>query len=180
MARFRIQSSVPPCGKFFFEFDGEYVESGNRAELCELARGLYRKRGRVPPVDIFGVVMEHMCRTLPDGFCTEPSGPPLLDVAKVKSNTAAMFGSRIANPVVVRERLHVCMACPMNDRASCPSCSGLLEWALAGMGGRTRIPADDFVYVCRPALAFASALATVDNPGPAPDGCPDSCWRRNL
>ena len=178
--RFNSVTAYPPGGMYFYELEGRHVQSTSQPEISVMVKNLYRSLGRTPPFDPFALVMDHMCKSMPPGMCD--GGAPAVasvNVAAVKANTRALFGKRPASPVVIRERLCVCLACKKNNRATCPSCSGLLPWILEGMGNRTRIPADDFAFVCEPALVFVSALATVEEPGPAPEGCPPGCWRLN-
>jgi len=175
--RFQSRHATPPGGVYFFALDGDFVESRSSATICLLVKDLYRKQGRQPPFDPLSVVMTHMCKSMPDGFCTEPTGMTGANVSTIKERTRALFRLPIAEPVVIRERLHVCLACPENSRSVCPACSGLLDWVLSHMSSRTRIPADEFAYVCGPAQVFVSALVTAEDPGPPPDGCPETCWR---
>lgn len=178
--RFRHLTSTPPGGVYFYEVDGHYVEARTSADICLLVKDLHASLGRPVPFDPMSLVMAHMCPSMPPGFCDGPGGveTSLMRVGEVKARTAELFGRTPAPPVVVRERLHACLSCSENERASCPSCSGLLDWVLKGVGNRTRIPADDFAFVCRPSRVFVSALASVDDPGPPPEGAPDSCWRK--
>ena len=178
--RFRNYHSDPPGGLYFFAMGDDFVDSTSRSTICDLVRGVYRKQGRVAPFDPFEVVMAHMCPSMPEGFCTGTRSVPSVDVSVIKENTRSLFGKRVADPVVIQERLHTCLSCKENSRAVCPSCCGLTDWVVKGMKGRSRVPADNFAFVCRPAQAFVSALVTAENPGPTPEGCPENCWRHHV
>lgn len=175
--RFRHYHSDPPGGVYFFAIGDDYVESRSRAEIKDMAIAVYKKHGKVPPFDVFECVMEYMCPKMPDGFCTGPSTETAVSVSIIKENTRQLFRKKVADPIVIRERLHTCLSCPENSRAVCPSCCGLTDWVVRNMTGRTRIPADEFAFVCGPAQAFVSALVTAEDPGPAPEGCHKDCWR---
>jgi len=176
--RFNSYNAYPPGGMYFFELNGEYVQSQSKPDICQRVKRLYERAGLPVPFDPFEVVMSHMCPTMPPGMCNGETAPGV-SVSQVKENTRKLFGQKPAQPVVIRERLHVCLGCKENSKSSCPSCSGLLDWVLDGVGSRTRIPADNFAYVCRPAAVFVSAVVSVESPGPVPEGCPENCWRRN-
>lgn len=177
--RFKHYSDYPPGGVYFYELDGKSVESSSRPEICLLVKALHRDAGLPVPWNPFERVMAHMCKSMPPGFCDGllAGSASMVRLDEVKTNTRKLFGVRPAPPVVVRERLHVCLSCPENTKSACPSCSGLLDWVLKGMGSRTRIPADDFAFVCRPARTFVSALVSAEDPGQPPDNCPEGCWR---
>lgn len=179
--RFLSYHLTPPEGVYFYELEGEAISSTSRPQICVMAKELHRRHGVPLPGDPFESIMAFMCRTLPPGYCTgtapAPDGPRFT-ANEVKRRTEKLFGLPAADPVRIRERLLVCAGCPCNRKTTCPSCTGMLDWVIRNMASRSRIPADDFVYVCSASGVFASALATVDDPGGVPDGTPDTCWRR--
>jgi hypothetical protein len=178
MARFLSQNSSPPGGVYFFELNGERVQSKSKVEICARVKMLYYGQGYPVPHTPFDVIMDYMCPYMPEGFCSG-TGPHknMLSISKLQENTRALFGRPVATPVRIRERLQTCIRCRCNSRAECPSCVNLAEWVIEKLNTRSRIPADELVHVCVPAGAMVSALVSIDDPGDIPDGCPERCWR---
>lgn len=174
--RFNSVNAYPPGGLYFFEYEGEHVQSTSRPQIESMVKALFEKHGKEAPFAPFDLVMAHMCPSMPSGFC-DGAPTPRIQIAQVKENTRKLFGKKVAPPVVIRERLHVCLGCKENTKTVCPECCGLLDWVLKGLGNRTKLPADNFAFVCRPAQTFVSALVSVESPGEIPEGCPATCWR---
>lgn len=180
--RFLSYHLTPPEGVFFYELEGEALSSTSKPQICVMVKELHRRKGIPIPGDPFEHIMAFMCKTLPPGYCTgeAPTGVANMTVGEVKRNTERLFKLPTAEPVQIRERLLTCVGCPCNTKTSCPSCSGLLDWALKNMGARARMPADDFAYVCSAARVFVSAIVTVEDPGEIPEESPATCWRRHV
>lgn len=173
---------MPPGGVFHYQLGADFVSAPSRLQICSKVKALHLKHGVPCPPDPWEMIMDHMCRKLPSGYCTEPveNGVKMYTVADIKENTKKLFGRMVADPAAIRDRLQTCVGCPMNKRSLCPTCTGLLPWILSG-SRRAKISADDFVSVCAADAVFISALASVETQGDvAPTACPETCWRRKV
>lgn len=179
MARFKSYHAAPPGGKYFFRREGVYVEDKTVPGISLKVKRLFAAAGETPPFNPFELVMDFMAPYMPPEMVDGYDGPLLttLSVDELKENTGELFGLPAASPVSIRERLHTCMVCPENDRTLCPACGEFTQWALDGVGSRTRMEADDRVSVCRVSRMFIPALVSVNETGDAPEGSPDTCWR---
>lgn len=180
MVRFNSPRSTPPDGCYEYSAGGELVSSKNRNEIAKLTRDLRVKHGLPVIGDPFRYVMEYMCPSLPDGFCTAPSTVRPLRVAVVKEKTAALFPRALAINDEIERRMACCVECPKQTRRGfCVTCTGLLDWIYRGFSGkRGKLPADAVLGVCLCDEVLAAAGASVAS-RPLSDGVeyPETCWR---
>jgi len=180
--RFRSQRSVPPGGLYFYETPdtGVVLQAFSKTELCDAVRGHYAENGVPPPSrrDLVALVEDFMCRRLPAGFCWG-SGPRerVLTLGQLRSAThdAVRAARGRVSPGVVERRMVVCGNCGSNDRAACPSCVGLTEWALRLVGAVSRKPMDDWLGICAVDGVVLSAKVRLDYESPTGDH-PQQCW----
>ena len=179
-ARFKSLFSTPPTGCYEYGLDGAIVSDRYKSGICAKVRSLRTSKGLETAGDGFAYVMEYMCPSMPDGFCTTPSKVKYLQAEEVKNRTAALFPLPCATLDVVNRRLATCVSCPRNIvRGFCLTCTGLLSWIYRGYGGRRpACPADAATGACACDKMLTAAVATADS-FPLTDGAeyPDNCWR---
>lgn len=182
MSRVRFKSlfSTPPSGCYEYGLDGAVVSDRYRSGICAKVRDLRASKGLETLGDGFSYVMEYMCPSLPDGFCTAPSNVKYLQAEEVKARTMTLFSLPCATLDVVSRRLSVCVSCPKNIvRGFCLSCTGLLSWIYRGYGGRRpACPADVATGACACDRMLTAAVATAAAfPLTEGAGYPEGCWR---
>lgn len=178
--RFKSLFSRPPSGCYEYGLDGVVVSDRYKAGICAKVRSLRASKGLDTLGDGFAYVMEYMCPSLPDGFCTTPSPVKVLQAEEIKTRTAALFRLPCATFDDVNSRLSVCVSCPKNIvRGFCLTCTGLLTWIYRGYGGRRPpCPADAATGACACDRMLTAAVATAAS-FPLTDGAeyPAGCWR---
>jgi len=182
MLDFRVQNVVPPGGKYFYEVPETrvYFEDLEQTRLeARLKRHLLDNSIPVPE-NLSKLVRDFMCRRLPSGFCFgETTGAPakVLTTAEVRNATTRLTRkASFVDAGTARERAEGCGRCALNDRTACPSCTGMVAWAVRAVGGRTT-GLDQILGICLvdgvlvPAKVFVADIA--DSPN-----YPETCWRK--
>jgi len=181
MIRFKNQYASPPDGFFEYMLDDDptsLVQDRSRIAICGKIRQLRNARGLLTIGDGSAYLEDYMCRrSLPDGFCSQPSTRKTLRMHEVKARTAGLFGARLATSDVAERRLVTCVSCPQQKRF-CLGCTGLLAWVQRGMPGRGVLPADNASGVCTIEEVLTAASASVAQ-RPLIEGAayPETCWR---
>lgn len=179
--KFANDRTVPPGGQYFYQVPETQVviTSLTRVDFFDMIRKHYGENGLVCPKDIEDVALDFMCRRLPKGFC-QGEGKlvgTIITMSQVRQKTmdAAAITGRVT-PGEAKRRALICGACPMNDRSSCPTCSGVNAWA--GRLGGVRVPGGDtYLGICRAdGLAMSAGVALES--APVTGEVPDQCWRK--
>lgn len=180
LQRFAHRASVPPGGQYFYQHpDDDVVVSDFTMRGC-VRKAVQRLRGAAieVPGDLEALIEDYMCKHLPQGFCTGPrpmDQQPVVTMIQVRQLTQERTrGRRRVTPGEVRERIDICLRCPMNDLRICPTCSGMTGWALQ-LVGRDRAAQDAYLGVCRVDHVLLPAKVTLAN-NPILGQPPDNCW----
>ena len=181
MLSFRVTRIVPPGGKYFFGIDGVEFEAYTLRDVLADVRRHYAESGRETPEDLQAVVVDYMCRRLPEGFCYGTlDGAPrarTVTMAQIRDNTMrkAAGCARTPQPEVQR-RAVTCANCKCNDRTLCPTCVGLVSWA-SRLVGRPMGAREEWLGVCSVDAVALSAVVHLDDKEPEGE-CPAGCWRK--
>ena len=184
MMDFRVQNVVPPGGLYFYELPGvpgrldDYTLDG----LLRKVEHRMRDNGIEPPADLKADVKNFMCHRLPAGFCYgDPDGTPpvkLFSMAEIRENTrlAVTSSEGFVHPGEAKRRATICASCPGNDRSACPTCVGLVAWALRAVGNRDTglsqvLGVCDVTGTAIPSLVQLQAISATGE-------FPDNCWRK--
>lgn len=173
--RFKSTMCPPPGGMFYLEVGGERVQSRDWFEMRRLAAQLLAKHGdrRTPEA----AVAEFMCPDMPSWYCTA-GGRSTIMSAEARENAKPYFSKHLVAVDEMARRLTACRSCPKHSRNVCLTCTGHLQWLLAGFGGRRpRLPEDSLSGLCLSAKTFEIAPTSVDGELPAWEDVPDCCWR---
>lgn len=181
MLSFRVRNIVPPGGRYFFEVPetGAYFEEFTLSSLLIVLTKHYRENNMASPDNMEAVVMDFMCRRLPEGFCYgDLDGKPrakiwTLDQIKEKTMTLAAGNPRVVAGVS-KDRSMICGNCERNDRSMCPSCVGLVGWSQRLVGMQSGI--SEWLGVCTADGVSLTAAVFLKNV-PRQDECPAKCWR---
>jgi len=181
MLEFRIKNIVPPGQDYFYEVEGEPLVSRSRAGLVAKIEAAYQALGSRPPADIWARVEDFMCRRLPEGFCTgSDDGKPrarVLTIQQLRTGTEQEVARSTgkAPPALVRMRAETCNRCRYNNRAMCPTCSGINQWAARRVGSPSVPASFNWLGVCE--VSGTALVAKVHLEGlRTGDGYPEECW----
>jgi hypothetical protein len=164
-----------PGGTFWYELNGEHVEAREWHDMRRLVSALMAKHGVKGSPDL--AVAAQMCPELPAWYCTT-GGRPVLRAQELRDNAKRYFGMNLVPYPEMARRLAICRACPRHTRKYCLTCTGHLQWLLAGFGGRReRLPDDSLSGTCEAAKTFEVAVTSVDGPLPEWEDVPATCWR---
>lgn len=182
MLDFRVQNVVPPGGRYFYEVPGTRysVEDFTMTGLLSRVRKHMHENNLPIADDLECQVKDYMCRRLPTGFCLGDSNTPvgikIYTMAEVRNNTLVLGqGNGFVTPGEATTRAQVCGKCALNDRSACPTCTGMVTWAVRFVGGRST-GYEQILGICVvdgtliPAKIF---LANI----PGNPGYPATCWR---
>ncbi|HUU93622.1 MAG TPA: hypothetical protein VM238_20720 [Phycisphaerae bacterium] len=180
MRTFKHQNSVPPGGRYFFEVPEtrEYFASPSQGRLLQILEQHYGANKLPCPENLWELVVDFMCRRLPAGFCN--GGDPevkVLTLDAVRERTRAVRRGRPqVDDGVAAKRAQICAACPHNDRTLCPTCVGLVDWALQ-LVGRQRRAEHTWLGVCALDCSAIAAKVYVDGVWcPPTETQPPECW----
>jgi hypothetical protein len=184
MLEFRVTNVVPPGGQYFYDVEGYPVQAATRTGLRTKINQAYAALGSEVPADIWEQVMDHMCRHLPEGFCTgDDDGKPrakVLTLQQVRKNTEDVVQqSEMAPPSQSRFQAEKCLRCDKNNKRICTSCSGVSAWASRRVG-RPDMPASySYLGICEVTGAALVAQVNLMNL-PENEEYPDdgTCWAR--
>ena len=144
MQDFRVTNVVPPGGRYFYEVSETkvFMEDFTMNQLLTRLGAHYTQNHLPVPEGLREIVADFMCRRLPTGFCTgdgPPVGVQIYTVADIRerSRRQATLSTGFVLPAEAVERAKICANCPKNDRSICPTCSGMVAWAIRLVGGRT-------------------------------------------
>jgi hypothetical protein len=186
MLQFRVHNVVPPGGRYFYEppETGVALEARTPWDLLALVTRHLRENGKAVPDNLSVLIEDFMCRRLPESFCFgELDGKPrqlILTLAEIRARTLAWIRGRAkAVPGDSRRRAEVCGACPANDRTLCPTCIGLISWALRQVG-ETSNGVDGWLGVCQhDGVALAAKIRVAAKATDAEQApYPENCWCR--
>ena len=180
LIRFKSVNATPPGGVYEYSVNGRTVTSRSRIGISQQARALRKQEGLRAFSDGFIHVMDYMCRGLPDGFCTSPSGIKTISPYQVKQNTMTLFSMRLVPVDEIQRREQICIACPRHQRRGfCPSCTGLHTWVYAGFGGRRpELVYDTACGACPEDAYLVTASSSVAELPETPGAnYPEGCWR---
>jgi len=134
MLKFRVRNVMPPGGKYFYEvpetkayFDGFVMDA-----LLETIREHYAANRLDAPAELAALVEDFVCRHVPEGFCFGESDQPRAHVAtywQIKNRTKKATEAGLVPGRVAERRAGVCVGCPLNSHAICPTCTGIRDWA---------------------------------------------------
>jgi hypothetical protein len=179
MLEFRVKNVVPPGGQYFFEVHGVPLVWPTRTGLMSAVRDAYDFCKKEVPENIDALVEDFMCRRLPEGFCTGcDDGKPrarVITMQGLRRDTERLVTrSTITPPVRAKFNAETCNQCPKNNRAMCPTCSGVNAWASRRVGRPNTPAAYNWLGVCE---VDGTALAAKVNLTGIPVGeHPDNCW----
>jgi len=180
VVRFKYRNASPPGGVYEYSLNGETVSDRSRIEISRKATRMRIQAGLLVFGDGFPHVMEYMCPSLPNGFCTAPSTGKSVNPAEVKRQTSTLFGMRLLPVDEIERREEICRNCPSHQRRGfCPTCTGLHQWVYNGFRGqRPKIPQDIICGACAEDLFLVVASASVADLPPTPGAnYPEGCWR---
>lgn len=182
--RFRFQLSVPPDGYFYTTPKGRFVETfASFDALMGLAREALEAEGSPVPADLRAVLEDHMCRSLPKGFCdgdpkiVRPTYLSILNATDYIAKTASDAGGYGRQKMQdIERRGELCSTCPMHHLQMCVTCNGLMSAFDKYKIGR-RTPYDRSLRVCRATLGLLPILIHADAKYIKPlQELPDHCW----
>jgi hypothetical protein len=187
MLRFSMPNRVPIGGKYFYVLpeNQEYVESMERHDFVDRLRRAYSAAGLPMPVNIWELAEDYMCRMLPVGFCVgDDEGRPRFHtytLQQVRENTTELIRTSdcTQSQAVAGSRAETCVTCPLHDRKSCTSCSGLSTW-LERKIGRTLAGqniSSDWLGLCAVDGTMAGAKIFASNLK-SNEKYPETCWMR--
>ena len=181
MLKFANKRYGPPGGMYFYESPETKVlfrHPGMR-QLLEAVRKHYAENSIECPEDLEAKVENFMCLMLPAGFCKgDDEGQVRRKVVTLSSIREATMQLAAGNPRVdpgdAERRAIVCSTCPMNDRTSCTSCTGMTEWARK-LAGKNLGGLDSALGICQidtVALSAKVHMSTI----PDSEEYPETCW----
>lgn len=181
MLKFRVTRIVPPGNRYFYDIDGVEFESASLRGLESIIRNHCRMSDIEIPADLKAVIVDYMCRRLPEDFCHgDLDGAPRARTAtmnEIKAVTMAKAAScSRAQPAEVKRRAVICANCKRNDRSLCPTCVGLTAWAQRLIGG-TLGAREEWLGVCTVDATSLAALVHLNDENPEGE-LPDGCWRK--
>jgi len=182
MLNFRVRNIVPPGGRYFYEVADTKVmlEDLTLSGLLGRVRKHCIDNGLAVPKDLEAIVLDFMCRRLPEGFCYgDLDGRPRARVFTLQDIKARTLNLATGNPRVLvgeaQRRARICGQCKKNDRSVCPSCIGLVSWARRLVGQQLGA-IDEWLGVCLVDGAALAAKIHLKNV-PPDEEYPDNCWR---
>lgn len=187
MLQFAHPLRVPIGGKYFFVIPEtrDYIEAPTRIDFFVKLRRAYAFANLVCPADIEAIVEDYICRLLPEGFCSgDDEGRPrakVYTVNQIREATTEMVhqGDCVESQAVAAHRAETCVQCPMHDRQSCTSCSGLSSWAnrLVGRSLLAQNVSAEWLGICKVDGTMAQAKVFASKLRGSAD-YPETCWAR--
>lgn len=183
MLSFRVANVVPPGNKYFFEVPetGVYLEDPELGSLLTRLMRHYADNSVPCPGNLEELVRDFICRRMPKGFCWGDDGgaerPKVYTTADIRNATNDMV--RRAELVTVGEakpRAVVCGNCKLNDRSACPTCTGMVAWAVRAVSGRST-GTEELLGICVADGTLIPAKIFVKELPDRPE-YPDTCWVR--
>lgn len=176
--RFKSLFSTPLSGCYEYGLDGAVVSDRYKSGICAKVRNLRASKGLQTAGDGFAYVMEYMCPSMPDGFCTAPSKVRYLQAEEVKARTMTLFPLPCATVDVISRRPSVCALLPKPYSRVLP----VLYRPVADLsrygGRRPACPADSATGARACDRMLTAAVATAASFPLTPDvEYPAECWR---
>jgi hypothetical protein len=174
---------VPPGGRYFFELEGVQFETFTMSDLLAKVRRFAKSKDIEIPADLEPVVVDYMCRKLPEDFCygdLDGRGRSrTVTMNQLKENTLeklnAAGNTRVLIPEATR-RAVTCAGCDRNDRTLCPTCVGMIAWARRQTRRNLGVK-EDWVGVCAVDAVILAAMLHIDDKNPEGE-FPEHCWRK--
>lgn len=185
MYKFAMEGRIPIGGRFFYVIPETqlYVSAPTRMGFLNDLSRAYDNAGLKMPENIWDIAQDYMCRMIPEGFCIgDDDGKPrakVFTIQTVRDNTREVVeqGDCKETQAIAGKRAETCVECPMHDRASCSSCSGLATWVtrLLGRSFTGHKISADWLGVCRVdgCMAHAKIFARKLKKN---DAYPTTCW----
>lgn len=184
MLAFRVHNVVPPGNRYWYEVPETkvVVEALTYNDWVNVIRRHYAENGLVVPADVMAKAEDFMCRRLPEGFCFgDLDGRPrarVLTLNDIRAKTQALVafnGRERVPPLVSKQRAETCGKCPANDRTLCPTCIGLVSWALRLVGEQSN-GIDAWLGVCQHDGVALAAKIRVPRVPFEDQQYPGNCW----
>lgn len=181
MLRFRYRGIVPPGGRYHGTAGGMAFSHPERGQLIRQLENYYIQNNLSIPLDLNAQIEDCTCRQVPEKFCEGTNdGEPRKRVVTLQDIRDATLrftgGEGFADAGTALDRAVVCVRCKLNNRAACPTCTGLAAWGTRRVGGREVTGYSDILGVCELDACLMSA-GVFARTASIVEGQPDNCWR---
>jgi len=191
MLEFRVRSTVPPGGLYFYQYKDIKFSNYTLLKLLNDVKVYMNTNKIVIPDNLREIVVDHMCLNLPRGFCRGHTDQPrkksltaamVRDFSKVALGMARYGDDALVTMAEASERAVICANCDENDVSLCMTCKGLRSIARRLVGKR-RTSLDRRLGACRVCKCSLGAKVFIRADILAETGpydYPENCWMNKV